>query len=59
VIRSRAKWPLRPSSGQFEFFDAHKRSAALSAKGDPLEALDRLVPWESFRADIEAVVLAA
>ena len=31
--------------------------AALSAKGDPLEAIDRLVPWESFRADIEAVVL--
>ena len=31
--------------------------AALSAKGDPLEAIDRLVPWESFRADIEAVAL--
>ena len=31
--------------------------AALSAKGDPLEAIDRLVPWESFRAEIEAVVL--
>jgi IS5 family transposase len=31
--------------------------AALSAKGDPLEAIDRLVPWESFRSDIEAVVL--
>jgi transposase, IS5 family len=31
--------------------------AALFAKGDPLEAIDRLVPWESFRADIEAVVL--
>ena len=29
----------------------------LSAKGDPLEAIDRLVPWESFRAEIEAVVL--
>ena len=25
--------------------------------GDPLEAIDRLVRWESFRADIEAVVL--
>jgi hypothetical protein len=34
-----------------------KRLAALSAKGDPLEAIDRLVPWESFRADIKAVVL--
>ena len=43
--------------GQLGFFDADKRLAALSAKGDPLEAIDRLVPWESFRADIEAVVL--
>src|SRR6266513_3165988 len=30
---------------------------SLSAKGDLLEAIDRLVPWESFRAEIEAVVL--
>src|SRR5205814_8403577 len=43
--------------GQLGFFDAGERLAALSAKGDPLEAIDRLVPWESFRADIEAVVL--
>jgi transposase, IS5 family len=43
--------------GQFGFFDSEKRLAALSAKGDPLEAIDRLVPWESFRTDIEAVVL--
>jgi IS5 family transposase len=43
--------------GQVGFFDADKRLAALSAKGDPLETIDRLVPWESFRADIEAVVL--
>ena len=43
--------------GQLGFFDTDKRLAALSAKGDPLEAIDRLVPWESFRADIEAVVL--
>src|SRR3981189_3805432 len=43
--------------GQFGLFDADKRLAALSAKGDPLEAIDRLVPWENFRADIEAVVL--
>ena len=43
--------------GQFSFFDVEKRLAALSAKGDPLEAIDRLMPWESFRADIEAVVL--
>ena len=43
--------------GQLGFFDADKRLQALSAKGDPLEAIDHLVPWESFRAEIEAVVL--
>ena len=43
--------------GQMGFFDADKRLATLSAKGDPLEAIDRLMPWETFRADIEAVVL--
>ena len=39
------------------FFDADRRLEMLSAKGDPLEAIDKLMPWESFRADIEAVVL--
>src|SRR6478672_4937018 len=39
------------------FFDADKRLQALSARGDPLEAIDHPVPWESFRAEIEAVVL--
>ena len=43
--------------GQLGFFDADRRLAALSEKGDPLEAIASLVPWESFRADIEAVVL--
>ena len=43
--------------GQLGFFDADKRLAALSVKGDPLETIERLVPWESFRADIEVVVL--
>lgn len=43
--------------GQLGFFDADRRLAALSAKGDPLEAIGTLMPWESFRADIEAVVL--
>ena len=42
---------------QLGFFDADKRLAALSAKGDPLDAIEGLVPWESFRAEIEAVVL--
>ena len=43
--------------GQLGFFDADKRLQALSARGDPLEAIDHLAPWESFRAEIEAVVL--
>ena len=43
--------------GQLGFFDADYRLTALSAKGDPLEAIDRLVPWDSFRGDIEAAVL--
>jgi len=42
--------------GQLGFFDAECLEA-FSAMGDPLEAIDRLVRWESFRADIEAVVL--
>lgn len=43
--------------GQLGFFDADKRLAAISAKGDPLEMIDLVVPFESFRAEIEAVVL--
>jgi IS5 family transposase len=43
--------------GQRGFFDAERRLAALSKKGDSLEAISALVPWESFRADIEAVAL--
>jgi IS5 family transposase len=43
--------------GQLGFFDADKRLAAISAKGDPLEMIDRVVPFESLRAEIEAVVL--
>jgi hypothetical protein len=43
--------------GQFSFFDTDKRLAAISAKGDPLAMIDRVVPFESFRAEIEVVVL--
>src|SRR6266481_8818392 len=43
--------------GQFGFFDADKRLAVISAKGDPLEMIDRMVPFESFRAEIEAATL--
>src|ERR1700683_1639392 len=42
--------------GQFGFFDADRRLAAISAKGDPLEMIARVVPFESFRAEIEAAV---
>jgi hypothetical protein len=31
------------------FLDADNRLAALSKKGDPLEAIARLVPWEVSR----------
>lgn len=42
---------------QMGFFDADRRLAALSAKGDPLVSISALVPWEAFRADIEAVAV--
>ena len=41
--------------GQTSFFDLERRLDALSAKGDPLEMIKTTVPWEAFRADIEAV----
>ena len=43
--------------GQFGFFDADRRLAAISVKGDPLEMIARVVPFESFRAEIETAVL--
>ena len=42
---------------QLGFFDADKRLDVLSAKGDPLEKIDAVMPWEDFRDDIEAGVL--
>ena len=44
---------------QMGFFDADKRLSILSLKGDPLEAISKLMPWEMFRGDIESVVLPA
>ena len=41
------------------FFDLDRRLEAISAKGDPLETLKVLVPFESFRGEIEAVVRLA
>src|ERR1035437_4687565 len=45
--------------GQFGFFDTDKRLAAISAQGDPLEMIDRVVPFESFRGAMEAVLTPA
>ncbi len=42
---------------QLGFFDSERRLELLSKKGDRLEAIDKLVEWESFRADIEAIVM--
>ena len=43
--------------GQPGFFDQDKRLVALSDKGDLLEAINAVVPWELFRLSIEAVML--
>ena len=37
------------------FFDLDRRLEAISAKGDPLELIKKIVRWEDFRAAIEAV----
>ncbi len=42
---------------QLGFFDSERPLELLSKKGDRLEAIDKLVEWESFRADIEAIVM--
>jgi transposase, IS5 family len=41
------------------FFDHDRWLEALSAQGDPLVAINAMVPWETFRATIEAVVLTS
>src|SRR6266700_495634 len=41
--------------GQKGFLDIERRLEAISAKGDPLETIRKMVRWEDFRADIEAV----
>src|SRR5262245_22134500 len=41
--------------GQKGFFDFERRLEVISATGDPLETIKKVVPWEDFRADIEAV----
>jgi IS5 family transposase len=41
--------------GQKGFFDVERRLEAISANGDALETIKKMVRWEDFRADIEAV----
>ena len=41
--------------GQMGFFDVERRLEAISAKGDHLETIKKIVAWEDFRTDIEAV----
>ena len=41
--------------GQKGFFDVEHRQQAISAKAAPLETIKKIVAWEDFRADIEAV----
>ena len=43
-------------AGQAGFFDAEERLKALSAAGDPLERLSRVVDFELFRPDLEAAL---
>jgi hypothetical protein len=43
--------------GKFGFFDADRRFAAITAKGDPQEMIACVVPFERFGAEIEAAVL--
>jgi hypothetical protein len=44
-------------AGQAGFFDVDRRLEAISAKGDPLETINATVPWERFRATIEAATV--
>ena len=43
--------------GQPGFFDGEERLRALSASGDPLERLARVVDLEAFRQDLERALL--
>ena len=43
-------------AGQPGFFDLDERRKALSAAGDPLERLAKVVDFEQFRPDLEAAL---
>ena len=38
------------------FFDLGRRYESLDARPDPLVAINRMVPWESFRARLRATI---
>ena len=40
--------------GQMGFFDIADRYAGLDAKNDPLAKINSIVPWEDFRARLDA-----
>jgi len=44
--------------GQMGFFDLSRRYAGLDSKRDPLPLLNKLVPWEVFRPQLRAALLA-
>src|SRR5262249_23677262 len=54
TARGQGGWSERVM-GQKGFFDVERRLEAISALGDPLETIKKIVPWEDFRTDIEAV----
>ena len=41
---------------QLDFLGVEKRRRELSAEGDPLEVLARVIPWESFRRGLNAAL---
>lgn len=41
---------------QLDFLGVEKRRRELSAEGDPLEVLARVIPWESFRRGLRAAL---
>ena len=41
---------------QLDFFGVEKRRRELSAEGDPLEVLARVIPWESFRRGLRTAL---
>ena len=46
-------------AGQPGFFDAEERLKVLSASGDPLERLSKVVDFAQFRPDLEAALVRA